>query len=344
MGNVDSQMNGDEYIQQQKEIIEKQQQQINNLMQQNQGQQVNQEQQVNQGQQEKKESQKINPYKILRLSKQYNENELKKAYLQAAMITHPDRGGSELEFKKVQLSYQVLLKKLQQSKDSSDHNELRDNSKQYISKQGETQVVNRDLSKNFNNVSFNKIFDQNRIENVYDSGYSTWMEENKVEDKDIENVFNGKYNEEKFNSHFDKAKKEQQQQLGDKLVKYSEPQVDISFKGKDSIMVLGQGNISDFSGESSGGLQYRDYRDAYSNTFLIHEETVDNKKRARSVREAELERKQTSYVMSEEDQRKVALKKKREEQEEQERIRRLSTNDQKYFDAYDQVHQRMLGR
>ena len=137
------------------------------------------------------------------------------------------------------------------------------------------------------------------------------MEENKVEDKDIENVFNGKYNEEKFNSHFDKAKKEQQQKLGDKLVKYSEPQVDISFKGKDSIMVLGQGNISDFSGESSGGLQYRDYRDAYSNTFLIHEETVDNKKRARSVREAELERKQTSYVMSEEDQRKVALKKTR---------------------------------
>tara|TARA_B100000945_G_scaffold270191_1_gene231399 strand:+ start:152 stop:1168 length:1017 start_codon:yes stop_codon:yes gene_type:complete len=338
MGNVDSQMNGDEYIQQQKEIIEKQQQQINNLMQQNQG------QPINQGQQEKKESQKINPYKILGLAKQYNENELKKAYLQTAMVTHPDRGGSDLEFKKVQLSYQVLLKKLQQSKDSSDHNELRDNSKQYLSKQGETQVVNRDLSKNFNNVSFNKIFDQNRIENVYDNGYSTWMEENKVEDKDIENVFNGKYNEEKFNSHFDKAKKEQQQKLGDKLVKYSEPQVDISFKGKDSIMVLGQGDISDFSGESSGGLQYRDYRDAYSNTFLIHEETVDNKKRARSVREAELERKQTSYVMSEEDQRKVALKKKREEQEEQERIRRLSENDQKYFDAYDQVHQRMLGR
>ena len=31
MGNADSQMSGDEYIQQQKEIIEKQQQQINNL-------------------------------------------------------------------------------------------------------------------------------------------------------------------------------------------------------------------------------------------------------------------------------------------------------------------------
>ena len=54
-------------------------------------------------------------------------------------------------------------------------------------------------------------------------------------------------------------------------------------------MVLGQGEISDFSGESSGGLQYRDYRDAYSNTFLIHEGMVDTKGRAKSVREAELE-------------------------------------------------------
>ena len=40
-----------------------------------------------------------------------------------------------------------------------------------------------------------KFFDQNRIENVYDNGYSNWMKENKVEDKDIENVFNGQYNE-----------------------------------------------------------------------------------------------------------------------------------------------------
>tara|TARA_B110000285_G_C15133765_1_gene625407 strand:+ start:262 stop:1293 length:1032 start_codon:yes stop_codon:yes gene_type:complete len=343
MGNVDSQMNDDEYIQQQKEIIEKQQHQINNLMQQNQPQQN--QQTVNQGQpQEKKVSHKINPYKILGLAKQYNETELKKAYLQAAMVTHPDRGGSNLEFKKVQLSYQVLLKKLEQSKDNGDHNELRDNSKQYISKQSETKVVNRDLSKNFNNVSFNKIYDQNRISDVYDNGYSSWMDENKVEDKDIENVFNGKYNEEKFNSHFDKAKKEQQQKLGDKLIKYEEPQVDISFKGKDSIMVLGQGNISDFSGESSGGLQYRDYRDAYSNTFLIHEGAVNTNRRVKSVREAELERKKTSYVMSEDDQRKVALKTNKEEQEEQERIRRVSTTDKKYFDAYDQVHQRMLGR
>ena len=66
------------------------------------------------------------------------------------------------------------------------------------------------------------------------------MKENKVEDKDIENVFNGQYNEQKGMS-FDQQK--EKRKVGDKLVKYNEPQVD-TFKGKDSIMVLGGGNIS----------------------------------------------------------------------------------------------------
>ena len=42
------------------------------------------------------------------------------------------------------------------------------------------------------------------------------------------------------------------------IVQYDEPQVDISMKGKDSLMVLGQDNISDFSGQSEGGLNFRD--------------------------------------------------------------------------------------
>ena len=53
-------------------------------------------------------------------------------------------------------------------------------------------------------------------------------------------------------------------QMGTQLVQYDEPQVDISMKGRDSLMVLGQGNITDFSGQSSGGLSFRDYKDAYT--------------------------------------------------------------------------------
>ena len=85
MGNVDSQMNSDEYIQQQKEIIEKQQQQIDNLMRHNQP--------ITTEPEPEPVKQKVNPYEVLGISKQYTENELKKAYLQKAMVYHPDRGG-----------------------------------------------------------------------------------------------------------------------------------------------------------------------------------------------------------------------------------------------------------
>ena len=36
-----------------------------------------------------------------------------------------------------------------------------------------------------------------------------------------------------FNREFEKYKSEQQQKMGSKIVKYDEPRVDISFKGKD---------------------------------------------------------------------------------------------------------------
>jgi len=37
---------------------------------------------------------------------------IKKAYLKKALVTHPDRGGSQLEFQQVSIAYTLLLKKL----------------------------------------------------------------------------------------------------------------------------------------------------------------------------------------------------------------------------------------
>ena len=34
------------------------------------------------------------------------------------------------------------------------------------------------------------------------------------------------------------------------IVRYEEPQVSISFRGKDSLVTLGDGKVTDFSGES----------------------------------------------------------------------------------------------
>ena len=53
---------------------------------------------------------KLDPYKILNISKEYDEITLKKAYLKAAMKTHPDRGGSATAFQQVSIAYTLLTK------------------------------------------------------------------------------------------------------------------------------------------------------------------------------------------------------------------------------------------
>jgi ATPase subunit of ABC transporter with duplicated ATPase domains len=48
------------------------------------------------------------------ISKNYDEHTLKKAYLRAAMKSHPDRGGTQDAFQKVSIAYTLLQKKLKE--------------------------------------------------------------------------------------------------------------------------------------------------------------------------------------------------------------------------------------
>lgn len=49
-----------------------------------------------------------NYYELLGINKGANENEIKKAYKQAAMKNHPDKGGDETKFKQINEAYSVL--------------------------------------------------------------------------------------------------------------------------------------------------------------------------------------------------------------------------------------------
>ena len=106
-------------------------------------------------------------------------------------------------------------------------------------------------------------------------------------------------------------------------------------------MVLGQGKVKDFSGES-GGLSFRDYKDAYTNTYLVEDKVVDSS-RPKDLKETEKQRSNVSSVMDEETERKYSLKKIKEEQAEKLRLERLQNNDTRAFNMYDKVHQRMIG-
>lgn len=367
----------DQYINEQKRIIAAQQEQINNLSRMNISQNTMQHnvpsnimlQQMNTNQNNQRQpvgsmnnihnqqipqlpqiegpsqQTKLNPYKILGISKNYDEKTLKKAYLKKAMVTHPDRGGSQLEFQQVSIAYTVLLKKLSDQNNNHLHNDLRNNSKSYMSNQSSNNMRNTNMTDQFDINLFNKIYDENKIEDVYDRGYGNWMEQNNNE-KLLEQpkMFNKSFNKDLFNSEFNKYKIQQQKQMGNQVVKYDEPQVDISMRGKDSLMILGRDNISDFSGTSEGGLNFRDYKDAFTNSCLIDESSVNLDDRSNNIHAMKSSRSNINYKMSPEDLRKQELMKMKMEQEEQKRLQRLTNRDNQAFSTYERIHDRMLQR
>ena len=287
---------------------------------------------------------KLNPYQILGIDKNFDEVSLKKAYLKKAMKTHPDRGGSSEEFQKVSIAYTLLLKKINDMKNNHSHNDLREHSKNYMREQNSDSRVNINMSENFDVNLFNKVYEENKINTAFDDGYGNWMSSNALEDKKQTKLFDGKFNRNLFNHEFEKYKKDQQKKNGSQLVKYENPNVDISFRGKDSLTVLGQNKVNDFSGDTGGGLGFRDYKDAFTNSCLIDTRAFQDKERPRDINSMEASRSNISYQMSEQDQKKYLLQQLREKKEEEQRIQRLQQYEQQAFSTYDKIHQRLLNR
>ena len=126
-----------EYINKQQELIRQQQHQINSLYKYNMT--MTQEtpanirfetrQNNNNNSYRALPSAKLDPYKILNISREFTEKDLKKAYLKAAMKAHPDRG-SEDEFQKVSIAYALLQKKLKNNEKQLQHDELKKKAEQ----------------------------------------------------------------------------------------------------------------------------------------------------------------------------------------------------------------------
>ena len=267
---------------------------------------------------------------------------LKKAYLKAAMKSHPDRGGSPSAFQQVSIAYTLLTKKLKEQSNNHSHNDLRDHSRDYSKQQMNQPKVNVNMKDNFDSDVFNKIYEDNKIEDVYDEGYGNWMNENPALESGQEKLFQNGFNKDMFNSTFDQYKQAQSQQNHHQLSKYQEPEVRISSTNQDSMVTLGQGKITDFSGESSN-LAYTDYKKAYTHgSTLIDTSTVDLNGRANSIGGIESQRSNISYHMSAQDEQRSALQKRREEEEEGRRVNRLNVFDQQSSSNYEKVHSLLL--
>lgn len=371
------------YIQQQQNLIYQQQQQINSLfnsnlqnqmlqqqmppnmlfqydMNQFQGQQAHHWQQQQQQQQQQWQTQsspqtsftqlqlpsakpKLDPYKILGLSKEYDEKMLKKAYLKAAMKSHPDRGGSPQAFQQVSIAFTLLQKKLKERENNHSHEQLRDGAREYYNQQLNTPKINTKMTEKFDIDVFNQIYEQNKIPDVYDDGYGDWINQNPALESGQTKMFQNGFNKDMFNATFESYKKEQaKNNPQNQLVKYQEPEVKISMSNADSIMTLGQGKITNFSGQSDN-LTYTDYKQAFTDgSMLIDPSTVDTSGRANSMRGIKSQRSNISYQMTQEDQIRLAQQQAFEAKAERDRISRLNVYDRQHGEAYEKIHSMLL--
>ena len=353
------------YIQQQQNLIAQQQSQINGLYQMNlesqqqppnmffqqqQQQQQHEQQQYEPQQQQQQNSYpqlpsarpKLDPYQILKISKDYDEKSLKKAYLKVAMKAHPDRGGTAQKFQQVSIAFTVLQNKLKERENNHMHNDLRDGAKEYVNNQSRTTKVNVNMTENFDADVFNRIYDENKISDVYDEGYGSWMNSNPAIESEQTKMFQNGFNKDMFNSTFDKYKQEQSQKIPQNQLTLREPEVKISMSNADSLMTLGQDKITNFSGQSSN-LNYTDYKQAFTDgSTLIDINSVDTSSRSNSIGGIKSQRSNISYQMSQQDQQLYSQRQIAEKNSEQDRINRLNVYDQQHGEAYEKIHSMLL--
>lgn len=350
------------YIQQQQELIYKQQNQINELYKFNlQSQQqvppnmffqndINQQQTYQQAQLPQAQQlpqlppapkTRLDPYKILKLPKEFDEKTLKKAYLKAAMVSHPDRGGSQAQFQQVSIAYTLLKKKLKEKDNSHSHNDLREMSREYTQQQLNQPKVNVNMTEKFDVDVFNKIYEENKIPEAFDEGYGAWMKKEQ-DGMTQQKMFQSGFNKDLFNHTFEKYKQEQAQKSGSQMVQYSEPEQRMSMSNQDSLVTLGQGKVTNFGG-STDNLSYTDYKQAFTDgSTLIDVHSVDISDRSGSMNAIKAQRSNISYTMKPEDEQRLAIQKLEEQKAEQNRIQRLQVYDQKHSQAYEKIHSMLL--
>ena len=283
---------------------------------------------------------KVDPYHLFSLDKNFTLDQLKKTYKKYALKYHPDRPeGDEYKFKVITKVYMFLYEEYKKRETDKQFNDLRNESKTFMDKQNRQQQQHIRMDKDkFDIDLFNKIYTENKLFDPSDDGYGDWMktECNKPQNEKLfsrsfnSSVFNTVFNDEK-NNHYNNNKE---------VVEYKDP--DAQSTSIDH-SVLGQDKIKDFSSGQNKNVQYSDLKKAYNNPYLIDSRNVDERQH-QSINHLKNERSNISYVMSESDMERRQTMNDRLNAEEEFRRGRVREHDRAIEEHYNKVNQMFLKR
>jgi curved DNA-binding protein CbpA len=288
----------------------------------------------------------LDPYKVLNIRKHFTWEELKDAYRQAALKTHPDKkGGNKLIFDFVTSCFRTLAEEYKARSSNKHHQDLKKESNDFFEK-----IVNNDVihpSQVFNpnepfEKRFNKTFDECRyINEDISHGYGEMMaiSDGKREEISVQNIFNkDKIDNKTFNQAFNKNVP-----VSKEIVKYREPEPLIMAKNL-KFTEIGAKKPDDYTSSAENrSLAYTDYMKAHNGMRLVNPDIIKSKKEFKSIEDYEKYRdSKTKRGLTEKERKYIEQKKIQEENEEYNRQERIKSQNLAIQKAHEKANRLLL--
>ena len=272
-----------------------------------------------------------NPWEILELKyEDYNIQNIKKAYKKKALKYHPDKSGDNDKFQLITQAYIYLLGKAEDNEKLLKKTSVAVENIDYeddVNENRENIYIDKDK---FDINKFNKIFEDYKIPTSFDKGYGDLMK-GEVEDNQ---VFGQKFNNDIFNAHFDKIKKNMD------LVEYREP--DALDSGNLGHTFLGINDIEDFGCMNSGSLLYTDIKKAHVDERLLIDVNKVKYKTYNSIDQLESDRSKLSYEASIEDKKRNEYLERKRAEDENFRIQQQKDYDHMIKKQYNKLNRKLI--
>lgn len=284
----------------------------------------------------------MNPYKILNVSKNCNIDQLREAFKQTALKVHPDKGGNAELFKICVEAYKHLFQKLKSEQSYKSFKDMKNESIDNIKNMKKTKHVKfKDQVDNQNEdfiTKFNRVFNDNKFDDVNDTGYADFMVKSTKNREDID-IKKKVKNFKDFNTMFD-----DEETMNKEVVVYKEPEaLDICSK-KLSYDELGVTNIDDFSSDTTNNrsLMYTDYKKAHTTNKLIDKNMLHKKQEFKNMEDIKNKRSSQSFELSDEDRRVIEEGLRKEKDKEKQRQINMNKYDENIQTHFEKVNRLML--
>lgn len=226
------------------------------------------------------------------------EISLKRAYKNAALKAHPDKGGSERDFEAVTRAHaylgEILLRiKGGRTKEGKvEAPEALKDTREGASKEWEMVQPVRLNPKKLDMNAFNQMFEQTRIPDPEEDGYGDWLKGSETTAAGPK--FGGKFNRDVFNQAFEEEARSKARG-GHELANRQPEALTLA---PNAGVELGRTGGGGFTAAANANLKFTDLRNAYTSENMITNQVADVRVENRSFDQFSASRKQAPAPLS----------------------------------------------